>query len=445
MDAVLGQWRATYTPGDWVLLSGPTSLVLMEPPAPERSGMVTVLWEDVVASASMTDLASRLASYAFDTLPSFAAFFWAGDGMRSLVRGPVSVVDLETGATVARGEGIQTWTEVGLDSVRQVLVEVDVDPEARLELPLVVGAARASSVRLDATEAARVSSPQAYAAEAPPAYALLAPPAYAAEEPQDGPRAENDPTVPADELPEAAPAPELLPGPSTEPLEDPFADEDGWAAHEEVPGAEGGPGPEPWAEEPWEADAIPARALSPDSVEEMENASTQLMVPPPQASPTELDPESQHSMIMAVVCQYGHASAQNATSCRICGSPIAPQGPQLLPRPVLAVLRSSNGSATEVDRAVLIGRAPSGQRSNARIPKLMTVPSPGHDISRTHLEVAPEGWSVVVTDLHSTNGTILVRPDAERSPLPAGESVPVQLGSVVELGDGISVLIDFPQ
>ena len=40
----------------------------------------------------------------------------------------------------------------------------------------------------------------------------------------------------------------------------------------------------------------------------------------------------------------------------------------------------------------------------------MTVPSPGHDISRTHLEVAPEGWSVVVTDLHSTNGTILVRP-----------------------------------
>lgn len=443
MNAVLGQWRATYTPGDWVLLSGPTSMVLMEPPAPERSSLVTVLWEDVVASASMTDLASRLAAYPFDTLPSFAAFFWAGDGMRSLVRGPVSVVDLETGDTVARGDGIQTWTEVGLDSVRQVLVETEAGPGTRLELPLVVGAVHASSVRLDANEAARVSSPQAYAAAPPPA--------YAPEEPEDGPPThddpvENDPTVPADELPPAPPAPELLPGPSTEPLEDPFADEDGWAAPEGVPGPDDESGPEQWAGEPWGGpDAVPARALSPDSAAEMENANTQLMVPPPHASPAEPDPESQHSMIMAVVCQHGHASAQNATTCRICGSPITPQGPQLLPRPVLAVLRSSNGSATEVDRAVLIGRAPSGQRSNARTPKLMTVPSPGHDISRTHLEVAPEGWSVVVTDLHSTNGTILVRPDTERQPLPAGESVPVQLGSVVELGDGITVLIDFPQ
>ena len=99
---------------------------------------------------------------------------------------------------------------------------------------------------------------------------------------------------------------------------------------------------------------------------------------------------SQDSLIMAVVCQYGHASPQNATMCRICGSPIAPQGPQLLPRPVLAVLRASDGATAEVDRAVLVGRAPSAQRSSARAPRLLTVPSPGHDISRTHLEVAPE-------------------------------------------------------
>lgn len=441
MNAVLGQWRATYTPGDWVLLSGPTSLVLMEPPAPERSSLVTVLWEEVVASASMTDLAGRLAAYPLDTLPSFAAFFWTGDGMRSLVRGPVSVVDLESGVTVAQGDGIQTWTEVGLDSVRQVLVETHASPGTRLELPLVVGAVRASSVRLDASEAARVSSPQGSVAA--PAYTPEEPP----EDPDDGGRVESDPTVPAAEVAPAPVGPELLAGPSTEPLEDPFADEDGWAPQVEVPGTDGGSGPEPWADEPWgEPEAAPARALSPDSaIAEMEDASTQLMVPP-YGSGAEPDPESQNSLIMAVVCQYGHASAQNATTCRTCGSPITPQGPQLVPRPVLAVLRSSDGSSTDVDRAVLIGRAPSGQRSNARTPKLMTVPSPGHDISRTHLEVAPEGWSVVVTDLHSTNGTILVRPDGpERQPLPAGESVPVPLGSVVELGDGISVLIDFPQ
>lgn len=149
---------------------------------------------------------------------------------------------------------------------------------------------------------------------------------------------------------------------------------------------------------------------------------------------------------MAVLCQYSHASPQNATFCRICGSPIAPQGPRLITRPVLAVLRSSDGATVEVDRAVLIGRAPSSHLSSARAPRLMTVPSPGHDISRTHLEVAPDGWQIVVTDLNSTNGTVLVRPDAaDRQQLKSGEPVLVQLGSVVELGDGISVLIDFPQ
>ena len=112
---------------------------------------------------------------------------------------------------------------------------------------------------------------------------------------------------------------------------------------------------------------------------------------------------------------------------------------------MLAVLRSSDGTTAEVDRAVLIGRAPSAQRSSARAPRLMTLPSPGHDISRTHVEVVPEGWQIAITDLHSTNGTVLVHPSGERQQLTPGEPVPVQLGSVVELGDGISVLVDFPQ
>ena len=168
MSTVVGQWRASYTPGDWVLLSGPTSLVLLEPPPPERSSMVEVLWEEVLAASSMTDLAGRLVAYPLDSLPSFAAFFWTVDGMRSLVRGPVSVVDLSSGVTVADGEGVQTWTEVGLGQVSQVLVDVQAGNGTRLELPLVVGAVRASSVRLDASEAARVRSPQVPVAPPPP-------------------------------------------------------------------------------------------------------------------------------------------------------------------------------------------------------------------------------------------------------------------------------------
>ena len=99
----------------------------------------------------------------------------------------------------------------------------------------------------------------------------------------------------------------------------------------------------------------------------------------------------------------------------------------------------------EVDRAVLVGRAPDPDRSNFKNPRLMPVQSAGHDISRTHVEVAPEGWQVVATDLNSTNGTVLIRPGGyERQQLTAGEHVPVQPGSVLELGDGVSITVAPP-
>ena len=499
MGTVVGQWRATYTPGDWVLLSGPTSLVLLEPPVPERSSMINLLWEEVVASSSMSDLAGRLATFPIDTLPSFAAFFWTGDGMRSLVRGSVSVVDLGSGVTVAQGEGIQTWTEVGLQQVSQVQVETQASNGTQLELPLVVGAVRASSVRLDASPDARVSSPQravepdaaavhattpevgqarrqlndaepaggempggaavggvlggaALVGAAPVGAAPMGGVPVSAEPEAGSPWAElpePHPVAAADADAAEAEAPDA--GPRTELLADPFADDPAPA-----PAAPAEPAPEtefpdpPSEPEPTEPAA--ARRLAAES--ELENADTFLMPPPyaaaepaaPPSPPTAETGLSDNSLIMAVVCQYGHPSPQNATHCRTCGTPIAPQGPQLVPRPVLAVLRSSDGTTAEVDRAVLIGRAPSGQRSSARAPRLMTLPSPGHDISRTHVEVVPEGWQIVVTDLHSTNGTVLVHPGGvDRQQLPPGEPVQVHLGSVVELGDGISVVIDFPQ
>ena len=160
MSAMVGQWRATYSPGDWLVLGGPTSLVLLEPPGDDLSALLDQLWEHVVSSASMPDLATRLAAFKIDTMPTFAAFFWTEQGMRSLVRGDVSVVDVATGDVVATGEGIQTWTEIGLADLSQVRVDTPQQPAGPLRLPLVVGAVRASTIQLDASEGARVSSPQ---------------------------------------------------------------------------------------------------------------------------------------------------------------------------------------------------------------------------------------------------------------------------------------------
>ena len=144
MSTALGRWRATYTPGEWVVLSGPTSLVLLEPPTHEWAALINTLWDEVVASSSIVDLASRLAKFNLDELPSFGAFFWTADGMRSLVRGNVSVIDLATGKVVADGEGIQTWSEVGLAGVSHIRIDTPYEGDVTLlQLPLVVGAVRA--------------------------------------------------------------------------------------------------------------------------------------------------------------------------------------------------------------------------------------------------------------------------------------------------------------
>jgi len=400
MTAALGHWRATYTPGDWVVLSGPTSLVVLEPPTHEWASLINTLWEEVVASSSITDLAGRLAQFKIDDLPSLAAFFWTDDGMRSLIRGDISVIDLATGKVVADGEDIQTWSEVGLAGVDHIRVDLPYEGDATLlELPLVVGAVRASSVTLDASELAQVSSPQAE-------------PELEAATP-----AERTAELSASEIAALANA-------ETELMAPPFP-------------VESGADPQAGAPQQLEAavvpqlgspDALVARALEPNSED----------------SPADIDP--QDSAILAVFCANGHVSPPSATSCRVCGGPVGTQGPQFVAYPVLAVLRASDGSSAQLDRPVLIGRAPSTDRSDNRAPRLMTVPSPNHDISRTHLEVAPDGWQIVATDLNSTNGTILVRPGGvDRQQLAPGEPVPVQVGSVIELGDGVSVLIDFPQ
>ena len=432
MAAVLGRWRATYTPGDWLVLSGPTSLVLLEPPTHEWAALTNTLWEEVVASSSIVDLADRLASFKIDALPSFGAFFWTADGMRSLVRGQISIIDLATGKEVANGAGIQTWSEVGLAGVSHIRVDTPYDGDATLlELPLVVGAVRASSIVLDASEQALLDSPQAESVSAE----------------ASGP---GLPTEPLSDV--VAPSPSELPQPAAP---EPVVEMDGAAATEhtaelsvdEIAALQSAdtqllPSPFDGPEAEVHRDvAAPTDATAPDSASDAAE--------PVDAGPTSVpspDDGIQDSAILAVLCQNRHANPPSSMSCRVCGSPLGRRVPQFVAGPILAVLRASDGSTAEVDRPVLIGRAPSPDRSSSRSPRLMTVPSANHDISRTHLEVAPAGWQIVVTDLNSTNGTVLVRHGAvDRQQLTPGEPVPVQLGSVIELGDGVSVLIDFPQ
>ncbi|HSN10500.1 MAG TPA: hypothetical protein VLS51_00115, partial [Propionibacteriaceae bacterium] len=149
----VSSWRATYVPGRWVVLAGPTSLVVMQPAPAHMSGLVSDLWQDVVSAADVSDLAQRFTAFRLDLMPHFAAFFWDKDGMHSLVRGGLRAVDPDTGEVVAQGDGFRTWNEVGLQGIHRVRVDMD-EPgdEPLLSLPLAVGAVLASSVTIDSTQ-----------------------------------------------------------------------------------------------------------------------------------------------------------------------------------------------------------------------------------------------------------------------------------------------------
>jgi hypothetical protein len=130
------------------------------------------------------------------------------------------------------------------------------------------------------------------------------------------------------------------------------------------------------------------------------------------------------------------------------GIPGQPLAPPVTARPVARLVFSSGGTV-DVDRPVLVGRAPEARHlSGTGDPRLVTVPSPQQEISSTHLEIRPgsgaDHGSAVVTDLGSTNGTVLLQPGLPRDDLKAGIAVQLIPGAVVDLGDGVTIQVVDP-
>ncbi|MGO4680586.1 FHA domain-containing protein [Microbacterium sp. 2MCAF23] len=106
-------------------------------------------------------------------------------------------------------------------------------------------------------------------------------------------------------------------------------------------------------------------------------------------------------------------------------------------------IRLSTGQVVALDRTVVIGRRPRATRSSgATLPHLVAVDSPQQDISRSHLEIRPEPDAVVVLDLHTTNGSTLLRPGNDPMRLHPGEQTIVVTGDVIDLGDGVTVAFE---
>ena len=148
--------------------------------------------------------------------------------------------------------------------------------------------------------------------------------------------------------------------------------------------------------------------------------------------------------VRASICPQGHANPPEIRDCLTCSQPLTGIF-SYVRRPALATLTLSTGAAIEVAGDVVVGRAPQVQRGgDPHIVALVTVPSPQHMVSRSHLILTTSGWSILAQDLGSSNGTVLARPGATPVLLGSGMPTPVFMGDLMDIGDGVTLRIDPP-
>lgn len=380
MTQSFGAWRASYTPGSWVVLAGASSLVIMQPAAPRHAELVASIWDQVVQAADVEDLVSTLTTIGLSQMPSMAMFFWRGRNMWSLARGSVVVRDSQ-GDVVNSGEGLLTWNETVLDP-SVIRVEMDEGDAEGLEMPLMLGVAMASTVTIDATGAnqvLRIAGDQ---------------PRSADRQPSSG---EDSFFDHADQILDDEPPAGRSLGTSTPtgthltPL--PSADESDLDAPMPARSMDSSPSPEP---------------------EETGGSSDE------QGSTVPTDED--------VAELFGSADEGSWDD-----EP-SPRG-----RPVLI---SSTGERADLDGPVLVGRAPSTENDDADI-ALMKVHSPAHDISRSHAMIAPSRWGFDVIDMDSTNGTVVEHPDGEEIYVDPGKTVGISAEDTIQIGDGVTLHIEY--
>ncbi len=395
----------SYRPGQWFGIFGSHATVLLPPSEKAR---VAHLWSLVDEGAGFDVVLDSLISDGLRDLPGFVLVSSEGGDTKVVIRGAARAWFTTGGETVeVAGSSATTWAERSLSGVEGTRLLVEDDESDGPAFLIDAGLVRVAEVVTPPVADEPEPSVSDRDVEPAPAAPAVAP------EPEGGqPDAE----------PDTAPQPALAEPPAAM-AEPPAA----------TPGPLGvGPAAVPSAFPPQPPVGVPSG-------------------PPPPVAPPALD----HDGLTQGGAPLPSTEATPVPPTE--ATPVPPSEPDAGPaqpepaptsRPV-ARLVFSNGETIEVDRAVLVGRAPEARRfTSGDQPRLVTVPSPAQEISSTHLEIrpgaGPDHGTAVVTDLGSTNGTVVVQPGLPPEDLQPGIAVQLVPGAIIDLGDGVTIQVINP-
>jgi len=361
--------------------------------------LVESVWSAIGGDDALQRSLDLLTSKGLSATPPFALLDWsAGSGaVRVIVRGDVGVALTATGDESLSGTGVSTWIERVVAGVTGAVVTVHSAVAAGTPaLPLLSGAAWVASLSVTVGAPATVGASTGSATDvsAPATTPVAASTASVTEvsSPATPTTAEIDieatvtdpPTEAVDNLEQSAEGYDYL-----------FGD----TMYRSV------------------ADA----AVRDDSDEATEA----------EASVEPVGDHDGHTVLTSDIAKLrGRRRPKSAAA------PVQPPAPSV-------TLVLSNGTREPLTQPILVGRSPSvSQVSGDKMPRLITVGGADQDISRTHARIVLEGDTVVVTDLHSRNGTTIAMPGKEPQKLRAGEPTSVIVGTVVDLGGGVTLTVD---
>ncbi|WP_295817738.1 FHA domain-containing protein [uncultured Microbacterium sp.] len=476
-------YRPATTTDAWWLAADGDAVVLLSPAV--SAATAAGVWRGLGAGGIGAVLEALTGAFgtSLTAIPPFALAIAEAGGARVAVRGDVEVVVEGDHPEAVSGRGVATWTERFVPGAVRVSVAPHPGTHApAADVPLQSGVVRADLVEVVLAAASVASAPSVSpvppAASAPavaPAPAVVAPapvvaPVVAvapAEAPADAPSdaeessdAEEEPAVGVTSAsavssesvidsvppglfggaPVSQPAPDAEPQPAA-PAADTSADTLIPEATE-VQDAAAPPVDEYdllWGEtvaRPVSAAAIVVADPEDADPEDAETASAEPASPEREPAPRDdLGDLGDHDGATIAVAEMRALRAERPAFDSTDNVPAR--------RPARGRIRLSTGRVVELERPVIIGRRPKSTRTTgADLPTLVAVDSPDQDISRSHVEIRAEGEHVLVTDLDTTNGTVLLRGGSEPVRLHPNEPTMVVTGDVLDLGDDVTVTFE---